>query len=115
MLHTIRARSGGRFSTRYANGQLQRFHALCADLLARGTTRAEVERVGDHIRHGGMDWSKRPDVGALLAEAKDNRGPQLPRVLSDIDACPQCGGADAARVGAEDPWQAAAAKKGVRL
>lgn len=121
VLHTIRSRSDGRFSTRYAHPQLQRFHALCCDLMERGTTRDDIERIGDHIRHGGLEWAKRPDVGVLIAEGKDQRGPQLPRILTDIDGCAQCGGANAAAVGPddEDPgdamWREAAAKAGYTL
>ena len=118
VLHTIRSRSDGRFSTRAAHPQLQRFHALCCDLMDRGATRAEFERIGDHIRHGGMNWAKRPDVGALIAEGKDQRGPQLPRILTDIDGCAECGGvsADAIDEAEEDPmWAAAATKAGYKL
>lgn len=118
VLHTIRARSDGRFSTRAAHPQLQRFHALCCDLMDRGATRAEFERIGDHIRHGGMEWAKRPDVGALIAEGKDQRGPQLPRILTDIDGCARCGGASAdTLVEDEDDggWAAAAKKAGYKL
>jgi len=86
----------------------------------RGATRAEFERIGDHIRHGGMDWAKRPDVGALIAEGKDQRGPQLPRILTDIDGCAKCGGASADALAddgyEEDPiWAAAATKAGYKL
>jgi hypothetical protein len=118
VLHTIRSRSDGRFSTRAAHPQLQRFHALCCDLMDRGATRAEFERIGDHIRHGGMNWAKRPDVGALIAEGKDQRGPQLPRILTDIDGCAECGGASADAVGGDEVdalWAAAATKAGYKL
>lgn len=118
VLHTIRARSDGRFSTRAAHPQLQRFHALCCDLMDRGATRAEFERIGDHIRHGGMEWAKRPDVGALIAEGKDQRGPQLPRILTDIDGCARCGGASAGALAEDEDdggWAAAAKKAGYKL
>lgn len=90
VLHTIRDRSRGKFSTRSVVGQLKRFHALCCDLIDGGATREEFERIGDHIRHGGMAWAKNPDVGLLIAEGKDQRGPQLPRLLAEIDACEEC-------------------------
>lgn len=90
VLHTIRDRSRGKFSTRSVVGQLKRFHALCCDLIDGGATREEFEHIGDHIRHGGMAWAKNPDVGLLIAEGKDQRGPQLPRLLAEIDACEEC-------------------------
>ncbi len=111
VLHTIRSRSDGRFSTRFSSQQINRFHALCCELMERGTTREEIERIGDHIRHGGLEWSKRPDVGALIAEGKDQRGPQLPRILTDMDGCAACGGKPAPSDDL-DPWTLAE-RKGV--
>ncbi len=90
MLHTIRSRSGGRFSTRHVAAQLDRFHALTCELMDKGASRADVERIGEHIRHGGVPWSKKPDIGLLISEAKDQRGPQLPRLLTDMDGCDAC-------------------------
>ena len=54
-------------------------------------------------------------MGALIAEAKDQRGPQLPRILTDMDSCADCGGKPQPSDDANDPWVIAAAKQGIKL